>query len=340
MAAAWESEDSLAAEVPQYDTKNQGETASEIASPLESQTTGERPQPFDPFEQDDRFAELPNDPFDEPISEPVNDLVPENGGEPEVDLDKVEEALDNELERRQQNSVQDTSEDSESDIDTHDEDKPKTDLDMDSVRPEAEDTTQPGTTAPDRGVSDFELKVPSTKSPESIRPNNFRPTKQFAEELEESQKSCEEELAAVKADKISSVDLSIRVEGKAGEDFPYECTLGGETLQPRVWPEITYTWKASALCHKPLYFEQDQLERHGHDWGPYLQPVMSGVHFFSSIPILPYKMGIESPNECVYALGHYRPGSCAPYMIEATPFTWRAAAYQTGVLTGMTFAFP
>jgi hypothetical protein len=51
-------------------------------------------------------------------------------------------------------------------------------------------------------------------------------------------------------------------------------------------------------------------------------------------------MGLETPNECIYALGHYRPGSCAPYYIEALPFTWRAAAFQTGVITGIHFAFP
>jgi hypothetical protein len=107
-----------------------------------------------------------------------------------------------------------------------------------------------------------------------------------------------------------------------------------------VWPEITYTWKASTLCHKPLYFEQVQLERYGHSWPRCLQPVMSGAHFFSSVAILPYKMGLETPNECIYALGHYRPGSCAPYYIEALPFTWRAAAFQTGAVTGIHFAFP
>jgi hypothetical protein len=103
---------------------------------------------------------------------------------------------------------------------------------------------------------------------------------------------------------------------------------------------VTYLWKASGLAHKPLYFEQVQMERYGHSWGPVLDPIVSGAHFFGTLPILPYKMGIETPNECVYTLGYYRPGSCAPYMIPAFPFTWRAAAFEGGAWTAGVFIFP
>ena len=64
------------------------------------------------------------------------------------------------------------------------------------------------------------------------------------------------------------------------------------------------------------------------------QPIASGVHFFGTLPILPYKMGLQTPNECVYALGYYRPGSCAPYMIDPLPFTWRAALFEAGAWVG------
>ena len=55
-----------------------------------------------------------------------------------------------------------------------------------------------------------------------------------------------------------------------------------------------FTWKASGLCHKPLYFEDVQLERYGHSWNPVVQPFMSAAHFFVSVPLLPYKMGLQS----------------------------------------------
>ena len=151
---------------------------------------------------------------------------------------------------------------------------------------------------------------------------------------------CDKLYAAVRADSIKDISLDIRLQGQAGEDFPFECEGRRPDFQPRNWAPVTYMWKASGLCHKPLYFEQVQLERYGHDWGPVLQPIMSGAHFFGTIPILPYKMGLQTPNECDYSLGYYRPGSCAPYMIEPLGFTWLAAAFQAGAVTGAAFAIP
>ncbi len=126
----------------------------------------------------------------------------------------------------------------------------------------------------------------------------------------------------------------------SGDRFPTECPLGDEVFVPRNWAITTYTWKASGLCHKPLYFEQVTLERYGHSFAPLLEPVVSGAHFFATVPILPYKMGLEHPCECVYPLGYYRPGSCAPRMIYPIPISLRAALYQGVATTGLIFAVP
>jgi hypothetical protein len=99
-------------------------------------------------------------------------------------------------------------------------------------------------------------------------------------------------------------------------------------------------WKASALCHKPLYFEQESLERYGHTTGPVSEPFVAGAHFFVNIAALPYWMGINPPNECQYALGHYRPGSCAPWMIDPIPLSARGALYEAGAVTGAILLFP
>ncbi len=126
-------------------------------------------------------------------------------------------------------------------------------------------------------------------------------------------------------------------------DLPNECPLTDDVFdleQARVWAPITFTWKAAALCHKPLYFEQVQLERYGHSWGPYVQPFISGAHFFLTVPILPYKMGLKAPTECVYTLGYYRPGNCAPYMLDPIPLSVRAGLTQAGVMTGAACIFP
>ncbi len=53
------------------------------------------------------------------------------------------------------------------------------------------------------------------------------------------------------------------------------------------------TWKASNLCHSPLYFEDVNLERYGHTHGPLLEPLVQSAHFFANIAVLPYKMGVH-----------------------------------------------
>jgi hypothetical protein len=116
-------------------------------------------------------------------------------------------------------------------------------------------------------------------------------------------------------------------------DFPPECGLGEDPFTPRMWAMSTYTWRASALCHKPLYWQQVPVERYGHTWGPVLQPFVSAANFYLTFPVLPYKMGLDPPNECIYDLGYYRPGSCAPYMIYPIPISLRAGLYEATAWT-------
>jgi len=123
-------------------------------------------------------------------------------------------------------------------------------------------------------------------------------------------------------------------------DLPQECSLGDENFEGRAWLATLYNWKASSLCHKPLHFEEVALERYGHDWGPYLQPVISGAHFFGTVPLLPYHIGLEPCCECIYALGYYRPGSCAPYMIYPVPLSARAAVLQAAAVAGVVGVVP
>lgn len=123
-------------------------------------------------------------------------------------------------------------------------------------------------------------------------------------------------------------------------NLPFRCGSGYDPLVGREFIASTVQWKASGACHNPLYFEQVQLERYGHDAGPVVQPLLSSAHFFLTIPILPYKMGINPMNECQYALGYYRPGNCAPYMMQPIPLSLRGGLAQTGAVLGMAAALP
>lgn len=143
-----------------------------------------------------------------------------------------------------------------------------------------------------------------------------------------------EELAI---NRLSEADLGFISENWG---LPTECLLEQVAFTPRRWKPTTVVWAASNLCHKPLYFEEVNLERYGHTAGPVLQPVLSSAHFFANIAVLPYKMGVHSPHECQYALGYYRPGNCAPWIIPPVPLSLKGAWYQAAAVTGTALLVP
>lgn len=338
--AAWEEDDTAAV---RQTASEQQSIVVERTSPIYGEPTT-APSAYDPFDEDDRLAQLPDDPFDDPFDEPAGDSTADDELDelPEEPIEDVEDALQQEMERRRSaddlfgEEMEESFEPETIDTDPIDEldDDP---LGDDPLSDDPEDEELMQSEEDDWRTPDYDFGSEQQElTPEQLRQRS----EELQREQAESEENCSEELEKIEADTISSIDLSIRVPGNAGEDYPYECAVSTGTHQPRQWPQITYNWKAAAICHKPLYFEQVQLERYGHSWGPYVQPIMSGVHFFGTIPILPYKMGIRTPRECVYTLGYYRPGSCAPYMIDPIPFTWRAALFQGGAVTGISFAIP
>ena len=151
---------------------------------------------------------------------------------------------------------------------------------------------------------------------------------------------CQEELDKLRADTLASVNLDIHVSGVAGNDFPCECRLEGEDWEPRQFVNTTMTWRAAGYCHKPLYFEQWNFERYGNSVHPVADPFLSAGHFFTTAAFLPYKMGVELPWECIYPLGYYRPGDCAPWTVPAPAMSLRGAALEAAALTGAYFILP
>ena len=119
--------------------------------------------------------------------------------------------------------------------------------------------------------------------------------------------------------------------------LPEACGLGAQVFGGRNWIPQTVNWHASSLCHKPLYFENIQLERYGHSAGPVLQPILSTGHFFERAFFFPYNTAINPPNECQYALGFYRPGDCAPWLKAPFPISLQGATRQALWYTGFGF---
>ncbi|QDS93688.1 hypothetical protein FF011L_24610 [Roseimaritima multifibrata] len=141
----------------------------------------------------------------------------------------------------------------------------------------------------------------------------------------------------ISVNRISEADLAY-ISTQWG--LPTECRIRQEKYRPRDWTPSQVDWKASGLCHTPLYFEEVNLERYGHTAGPIAQPLLSSAHFFLNVAVLPYKMGIHPPNECQYSLGYYRPGDCAPWIVPPVPISLRGALAQGAVVGGLVALIP
>jgi hypothetical protein len=103
-------------------------------------------------------------------------------------------------------------------------------------------------------------------------------------------------------------------------------------------------WRASNIRHFPLYFEDAMLERHGHTrcflGYEVAQSFVSGAKFFGTIPLLPYLGTLRPRHDCVYALGHYRPGSCAPCLRDNIPYDAKAAIVESASAAAFFWAVP
>lgn len=105
------------------------------------------------------------------------------------------------------------------------------------------------------------------------------------------------------------------------------------------------TFAAPAAYSRPLYFEQPNLERYGHhvafcEHDHLTQSALSAAHFFATVPILPYKMGANPPDECNYVLGSYRPGSCNPHELLKPQLSVGGSVLEGVAVTGLIFLIP
>jgi hypothetical protein len=128
-------------------------------------------------------------------------------------------------------------------------------------------------------------------------------------------------------------DLSTQIPAAAGENAGI-----GAIRQP--WSVSRLDWAASELVHQPLYFDDEPLERYGQSICPLVQPVFSAARFFGTLPVLPYKVGLDHPYEYVSTLGYYRIGTCAPCTHQTLPFSWKGALLEGGTWVGMVFLLP
>ncbi len=116
-----------------------------------------------------------------------------------------------------------------------------------------------------------------------------------------------------------------RDEAVAIEPLAEQASQRGEN-----WSWTTRTWAAPNTFSNPLYFEDRMLERHGHERFPHLTPMIAGMRFFTTVPMLPYKMAVDHPHECQYTLGYFRSGSCVHPYLQRPPYE-RKAVISEGI---------
>ncbi len=130
-----------------------------------------------------------------------------------------------------------------------------------------------------------------------------------------------------------------------GKRLPPDCSgpyfQSSATGDERRFDSITSLhWKPTNFFHMPAYFDDVPLERYGQTQHPRLQPVLSGVKFALALPILPYKMGVDRPHDCVTTLGHLPPGDCLPCIKQTLPLEFDAAFFEAATAVGLVFLLP
>lgn len=106
-----------------------------------------------------------------------------------------------------------------------------------------------------------------------------------------------------------------------------------------------FAWAAPSLYHRALLLEEPNLERYGHQVAVcskdnLTQSLISGAHFFGTVPVLPYLVGAYGCCEPQYVLGLYRPGSCNPHRLVKPRDSWRGVAVQAAASTGLVVFVP
>lgn len=174
----------------------------------------------------------------------------------------------------------------------------------------------------------------------SDEPIQLRPTAWYADKAKKKEK--EKSKSSKWAPKpLASLGTNIALpEGDipSGEDAVNDAYCGYHC--DRGWSDLCYCFAATGLYYNPLYFEEANLERYGYGCTPCLQSAASAAHFFGHVPLLPYMMATDCPSDCIYALGHYRPGSCAPWRRHCLPINNRGGLGQAGAIVALVFLLP
>ncbi len=99
-------------------------------------------------------------------------------------------------------------------------------------------------------------------------------------------------------------------------------------------------WTSPAFYTRPLYFEQPSFERYASTRPEWTRPAISYAQFLGTIPVLPYKLGANSPRSRIYTAGHYPYDHLAPPHSNQRKLSKRGLLLQGAATTGLIFFVP
>ena len=144
----------------------------------------------------------------------------------------------------------------------------------------------------------------------------------------------------LRLEKLRKPLTDVRIEATVGERTP---TSGAAVLLgDQVLSTITSSGASIrqpdrytvSSCHRPLYFEELNLERCGNTYGCATN-LVSGVHFLTNTAMLPYRMATQRPDCPVPSHGDCK--TCQQYSNDIEPFARnpRGALAEAAVLAGI-----
>ncbi len=117
---------------------------------------------------------------------------------------------------------------------------------------------------------------------------------------------------------IAAIEMSRGLDGVKPPDLASE-VMPPLSFEPTLiwgapWPKRLINRYPVPFCHRPLYFEEPNLERCGHHWG-FFQTASSATHFLGNAFLLPYRMIVRPPCELQPTLGDCP--TCHFYCLDA-----------------------
>lgn len=142
---------------------------------------------------------------------------------------------------------------------------------------------------------------------------------------------------------ISSIDLKIQTDVQAPESRA-ALVIGNQTERlvtaTGISPSLP-SRRVACYSHRPLYFEEIDVERCGNGWGPITNAMSLGI-FFSNTVALPYRMATQRPDRCTASGPDCR--ACEMLGSDFEPLEklggdWRGLTATAASLAGFSFLF-